>query len=153
MVVDERNQSGKLKQTPRRRWAVRCMLGFGLLLGIPGVGQGPFPQFPSANNGKSSHSYPNSAGPFDTESAPDPKRLRLLNVERQKSIVSDTEKLLKLARELNDEVAGSDSSLMTDAQLRKVAEIGKLARSVKEKMSYSVGPYPAVNKPPNLGEP
>jgi hypothetical protein len=153
MVVDEQNQSRKLKQAPRRRWAVRCVLGFGLLLGIPVVGQTPFPQFPSTNSGKNGHSYPNSAGPFDSESAPDPKRLRLLNAERQKSIVSDTEKLLKLARELNDEVAGSNSSSMTDAQLRKVAEIGKLARSVKEKMSFSVGPYPVRNNAPDFGEP
>ncbi len=145
------NQSPKLKQA-RRRWAVRCVLGFGLLLGIPGVGQGPYPQFPSNNSGKYGQHNPSSAGPFDTESAPDPKRLRLLNSERQKSIVSDTEKLLKLAKELNDEVAGSDSSSMTDAQLRKVAEIGKLARSVKEKMSFSVGPNPVPSNPPSFGE-
>jgi hypothetical protein len=152
MVVDERSQSRKQKEARRRRWAVRCVLGFGLLLGIPGVGQAPYPQFPSNNSGKYGQHNPSSAGPFDTESAPDPKRLRLLNAERQKSIVSDSEKLLKLARELNDEVAGSDSLSLTDAQLRKVAEIGKLARSVKEKMSFSVGPNPELNKPPNLGD-
>ena len=35
---------------------------------------------------------------------------------------------------------------MTDAQLRKVAEIAKLARSVKEKMSFSVGRIPELEK-------
>ena len=71
----------------------------------------------------------------------------MLNAERQKSLISDADKLLKLAKELNDEVAGSDSSSMSDEELRKVAEIGKLAKSVKEKMSYSMGGYPGLNTP------
>jgi hypothetical protein len=39
---------------------------------------------------------------------------------------------------------------MTDAQLRKVAEIAKLARSIKEKMSFSVGGYPSFKGPPTF---
>ena len=79
--------------------------------------------------------------------------MRLLNAERQRSIVSETEKLLKLARELNDEVAESDSSSMTDQQMRKVEEIAKLAKSVKEKMSFSVGGFPNVNTPMTVNPP
>lgn len=78
----------------------------------------------------------------------DDKRLRLLNAQRQKSMVSDADKLLKLAKELNDEVASGDSATLTDAQLRKVAEIAKLAKSVKEKMRYSVGGFPSVSPLP-----
>lgn len=63
---------------------------------------------------------------------------RGLNIERQKEMVSDTNKLLKLARELNTEISSSNSDSLTPAQLRKVAEIEKLAHSVKEKMK---GPY------------
>ena len=33
------------------------------------------------------------------------RRMRALNIERQKQMVADANKLLKLARELNDEVA------------------------------------------------
>ena len=92
--------------------------------------------------------YPDSTGQYgDDSNSPDKKRMRMLNAERQKALISDTEKLLKLAKELNDEVTESDSASMSDAQLRKVAEIGKLAHSVKEKMSYSVGGFPGINTP------
>lgn len=66
------------------------------------------------------------------------KRLRMINMERQKALVADTDKLLKLADELNRDVAHSSSGELTPAQLRKVAEIEKLAHSVHEKMIMSV---------------
>jgi len=68
------------------------------------------------------------------------RRRQALNAERQKSIISDTNKLLRLASELNGEVAGSDAVSLTAAQLRKVAEIQKLARAVKDKTTLSTGP-------------
>ena len=52
-----------------------------------------------------------------------------------------------MAKELNDEVAENDSAAMSSEQLRKVEEIGKLASSVKSKMSFSVGGYPSLNAP------
>jgi hypothetical protein len=67
------------------------------------------------------------------------RRLNALNIERQKEMVSDTNKLLSLARELNEEVAANGSAPMTLNQLRKIAQIEKLARSVKEKMADGVG--------------
>lgn len=67
------------------------------------------------------------------------RRLTALNIERQKQMVSDTNKLLKLARELNDEVAENSSATLTSDQLHKIAEIEKLARSVKEKMADGTG--------------
>ena len=51
------------------------------------------------------------------------KRLSALNIERQKQIVADTTKLLRLARELNEEVAASNTGRLTPAELHKVAEI------------------------------
>ena len=54
-------------------------------------------------------------------------------------MVSDTNKLLKLARELNDEVAAKNAAALTPDQLHKIAEIEKLAHSVKEKMADGVG--------------
>jgi hypothetical protein len=133
---------------PRR--TIRFALGLALVLGIPVAGQSPCPQFPSTNNGKSGRNYPDSNSQFGGDQAADPKRMRVLNAERQKELVSDTQKLLQLARELNAEVSDANAGAMTDAQLRKVAEIAKLARSVKEKMSFSVGGYPPLKGPPTF---
>lgn len=65
-------------------------------------------------------------------------RVQALNRQRQKNIVSDTDKLLKLAGELEMEVKSADEDNLTPQQLRKIAEIEKLAHSVKDKMSYSM---------------
>jgi hypothetical protein len=74
-----------------------------------------------------------------------------MNVERQKQMVADTNKLLKLARELKDEVASSRSDSFTPDQLHRIAEIEKLARSVKDRMAEGVGP--AQQAPPFLPTP
>jgi len=66
------------------------------------------------------------------------RRLRALNIARQKAIVSDTNKLLKLATELNAEIARANSSSLSPAQLRTLAKIEKLAHSISEKMSSNV---------------
>jgi hypothetical protein len=146
-VVDLRYGSLKLPFGRRGRIAIRFACELALLLGIPVVGQSPYPQFPSTNNGKFGQNYPDSTSPFGAEPALDDKRLRQLNLERQRELVSDTARLLQLAKELNDEMTGDPP--MTDAQMRKVAEIGKLAKSVKEKMSYTLGAYPGVKGPQN----
>jgi len=62
------------------------------------------------------------------------RRLRALNAERQKELVSDANKLLKLTAELNNEVRHNKSDSFTPDQLRQLAKIEKLARSVKDKM-------------------
>ena len=84
----------------------------------------------------------------DTPESPvDADRIRLLNTERQRSMVSDTNKLLRLVNELNAQIAGNNEDSLTPAQLRKVAEIEKLARNVKEKMSTPLV-APPVYRPP-----
>jgi len=76
------------------------------------------------------------------------KRLLALNIERQKQMVADANKLLRLTKELNEEVAASNTGTFTAEQLRKVAEIEKLARSVKERMiAGSAQPQPAFPAP------
>jgi hypothetical protein len=67
------------------------------------------------------------------------KQLRTLNALRQKAMISDTAKLLQLATELNAEVSADNSDSLTPSELRKVAAIEKLARSVKQRMSVAVG--------------
>jgi hypothetical protein len=75
------------------------------------------------------------------------RRIRALNNERQKQMVSDTDKLLKLARELNEEVARANTGALTMDELHKIADIEKLARSVRQRMTESVG-EPQTNMPP-----
>jgi hypothetical protein len=75
------------------------------------------------------------------------KRLRALNADRHKSLVSDTEKLLKLARQLDAEIASNPTGQLTPEELHKVAVIEKLAHNVKTKMAESFGGGPQL-KPP-----
>jgi len=78
------------------------------------------------------------------------RRLRALNMERQKEMVSDTNKLLKLARELNAEVAGQKTEALTPDQLHKIAEIEKLARNVRERMTSAVGETQTMIPPASI---
>ncbi|MFP5237937.1 MAG: hypothetical protein ACLGSD_18730 [Acidobacteriota bacterium] len=69
------------------------------------------------------------------------KRVKALNTMRQKTLVSDTEKLLKLAQELN----AADGTKMSAAErVKKLAQIQKLAKQVREKMSYAQWFAPVV---------
>jgi hypothetical protein len=86
----------------------------------------------------------NDGNPNDPDQA---RRYRLMNIERQKSLVADTVKLLKLANELNAVLAKEDASAPTQAELRKVADIEKLAHNVKEKMKITVTGQPAYRSP------
>ena len=141
-MLDERVGSKLM----RRHVAMRFALVLIFLLGIPVAGQ--FPQFPPTRGDRNGQQYPDGSSPADRgPNSPEQRRLKLLNAERQKSLVSDADRLLKLAKELNDEVGATDTGTMTNGQLRKVEEIGKLAKSVKDKMSYSVGGFPNVNQP------
>jgi len=73
--------------------------------------------------------------------------LRTLNADRQKAMVSDANKLLRLANELSAEVGRTNPEEFTPSQLHKLAEIEKLAHSVKDKMSTSVRGTPAFQPP------
>jgi len=76
------------------------------------------------------------------------QRQTALNVERHKSLVSDSDKLLKLARQLDAEIASNSTDELTPQELHKVAEIEKLAHNVKTKMAQSFGGGPAVRPLP-----
>jgi xanthosine utilization system XapX-like protein len=56
------------------------------------------------------------------------------NVDRQKQLVKDTDKLFALATELKDEVAKTNKDTLSVDVIKKADEIEKLARSVREKM-------------------
>lgn len=92
-----------------------------------------------------------SSGDYDSEM--NGKRQLALNIERQKRMVADTNKLLKMARELNDEVAASNAGTLTPEQLHKIAEIEKLARSVKERMTTGSAEPQSVFHAPGFNYP
>jgi hypothetical protein len=76
------------------------------------------------------------------------RRVHALNMVRQKLLVQDTNKLFRLAKELNQEVAATNPSAWTPDQLHKIAEIEKLAHSVRERMAMGVGePSPSMFPP------
>jgi len=88
---------------------------------------------------------------LDTRGDPDPmftaRRLRALNEARQKMVVSDTEKLLRLAKEVSAE-AQVTGAKPTAAQSVKIAEIEKLAHRVKQKMIESLADPPMLSQSP-----
>lgn len=73
------------------------------------------------------------------------KRIGAMNAERHKSMVSDTDKLLKLARQLDAEIASNPSEGLTPEELHKIGEIEKLAHNVKAKMAQSFGAGPQLH--------
>jgi hypothetical protein len=56
------------------------------------------------------------------------------NEDREKSLKSDTDKLVKLTAELKEYVDKSNENVLSMDVIKKAEEIEKLARSVKEKM-------------------
>ena len=56
------------------------------------------------------------------------------NLDRQKRLVADTDKLLQLAQELKVEVGKSNKDMLSVTVIKKAEEIEKLAKSVKERM-------------------
>ena len=122
------------------------MGGMGGLDGIQGGRNQP------GFGGPNGQMRPNAPNPLGDQSGIDSyilwKQMRALNAERQKELVSDTDKLLKLARELHAEIAAGGSDSLTPAQLQKIASIEKLARDVKQKMKLSVqAPGPPLRDP------
>ena len=87
------------------------------------------------------HGTQSGQSPFDSDDGQDAlmvqKRLKALNVERQKSLVSDAQKIVDLTVALDAEVKAMDGDSMTIEQIRKLNQIEKLAREVKQKMRYT----------------
>ena len=79
----------------------------------------------------------NPAGKDPTDTAVNEiqhKQQKLREDERQKRLVSDSEKLLALATQLHDEVGKTDKNILSMDVIRRADEIEKLAHSVKERM-------------------
>lgn len=134
---DDNNSAARIR-VPGRPGArgARHALGLMLLLALPGGAQyGPTPP---RQQGTGLQAGSLLRGTGDTDPIEEEKRLRELNALRQRQLVSDTNKLLKLAHELNDSVNAAKPEELKSTEFVKVAEIEKLAHSVKDKMSTSV---------------
>lgn len=111
----------------------------------PGMSSGPSgPSGPSPNH--FGHQQPQPESEIGMDGRIEARRIVQLNLLRQKSIISDSEKLLRLAQELDDDAKASTPALSAAERMRKATEIEKLAKEVKEKMTYSIGdpPQPAT---------
>lgn len=74
---------------------------------------------------------------WSNDPAEQAKRLRDLNAARQKNIVSDAEKLLKLAVALKAQADSSDTQTSVAQQVNQWSQVEHLARGIREKMSYA----------------
>ena len=96
--------------------------GHGGLSGQSGV---PVPTMPA-----SSDNIPTIPLSPDMEA----NQVKMRNIDRQKQLVEETEKLLALANELKADVDKSTKDTLSLDVVKKADEIEKLAHSVKEKM-------------------
>lgn len=134
--VPDPRQHERLSHSAHRLLRVGLLVAAGLCFTLAVQAQ----QQSNANPGRvmqpSTTPMPAAVPPAD--SAFQQRRMRALNSERQKELVSDAGKLLKLVADLNAEVSHNKSDSFTPDQLRQLAKIEKLARSVREKMSNPV---------------
>jgi hypothetical protein len=80
----------------------------------------------------------------------DAKRLQYLNTERQKSLVAATNRLVKMAADLNSQINNDQHSPISPDQIRQLADIEKLAHSIRDKMSTSVIPAATYDSGPGF---
>ena len=62
------------------------------------------------------------------------RQARARDLERQKQLVADTEKLLQLATQLHADVSKTNKNILSVDVVRRADEIEKLAHAVKERM-------------------
>jgi hypothetical protein len=133
--------------------AVLLALACGLVCAPAGRSQSPGGSNGGQGQGMGGLHPHTDLSPLSSEDA-DPamveRRIRALNIERQKQIVADTDKLLKLARELNEEVAKANTGTLTPDELHKIADIEKLARNVRQRMTEGVGGAPSMLSAPPM---
>lgn len=88
----------------------------------------PYPT-DSANRPASIPEDPGAMGNYDPVAVA--RQQAALNAVRQKQLVSNTNKLLKLAQELNDDVTTAGTKTFTPQQLHRLSEIEKLAHNIR----------------------
>ena len=121
-------------------WTRVVIVGFGLIAfsGVVARTQknGP-PQLPSPITASDPFGQDASKSRMDSPLTVNGKQEMMRNDERQKRLISDTEKLLSLATELHQDVGKTDKHILSVDVVKRAEEIEKLARSVKERMKGS----------------
>jgi len=117
--------------------AALAQMGGGLdQMGVPGAGSQTGGRRPQTTQPQQPQPImPDAASPTEGRLERDQAKLR--NMDRQKQIVADTQKLVALANELNSAVEKSNKDTLSLDVIRKADEIEKLAKSVREKMKGS----------------
>lgn len=139
MLQPNRNRDARTRALLHRAFALA------LLLGAPIAAQSPgSPGIPLHLQDLSRPNFPHDPASLP-ETAMTAREVKLLNIERQKTIISDTQKILALARELNADSSSPDSTMSNAQRMHKADEIEKLAKNVREKMTYAITPPGPAN--------
>ena len=122
-----------------------------LLLALPAGAQNSSSQDERSSSGHMGQLSANSTIEFSRpDLSMEQHRQRLLNADRQKALVADADKLLKLVSRFNAEIDAANPDSLTPAQLRTLGEIQKLAHSVKTRMGEPLYGTPVFTEPPPL---
>jgi|SRR5580704_8960777 hypothetical protein len=62
------------------------------------------------------------------------RQAQLLRVQRQKQLISDSDKLLKLATDLKQQIDNTPAETLSADSVKKAAEIEKLAHSLRQRL-------------------
>ena len=155
ITVGESCPHSSAARSGRATHGMRPVWWLALVLALPyGLAHGQTQSQQSGTGQLSDHPLRYETGnmvPSLSESTREPvdqeRRMHQLVAAKHKSIVSNTDKLLKLITELNAEIGSTNPASLTPDQLRKVAAIEKLARNVKDEMRTP------VEVPPDLIDP
>ena len=114
-----------------RKICVASALLFAITAALPGLSlsQGPpVPTFPPAPGEIPQRNKDSMSEKIERDAA------KQRNIQREKDIKRDSEKLLELATELKQYVDKTNENIISLDVIKKAEQIEKLARSVKEKM-------------------
>lgn len=93
------------------------------------------PQLPNSTQTVDPFGQDNAKSKLDAIGGPTAEKVsNMRNVERQKRLVSDTQRLLDLATQLHQDVGKTDQHILSLDVVKRADEIEKLAHSVKERM-------------------
>lgn len=110
--------------------------------------QGPDPTYTSPNAGSMSRQSMSDGADIDSVVAA--RRQQVQKAEIRQSIAADSTRLVQLAQELSDQIRQEHPETLTQVELKKYAEIGKLAHRLKSEMKTYGTAVPQIQPLPGL---